>query len=230
MLVDWDMRITSWKVNYSTTAADRVGVRNATSEFLKEVTDTASSLYDSANSTLSSTISTASDLGSSLSQTLSGGLADTASGIQDAGEGFAKGSRDWWDAVKSQWNREKPSPTDQTSRQSEGPREERWRPGEGPGEPTPPPPTGEAVLGLVGAAVMANSDEPKRDENQLLQLTRKLIEIRSVLLSVDQSDALKLPSIVVIGSQSSGKSSVLEAIVGHEFLPKCVSSLLMLVL
>jgi ABC-type uncharacterized transport system ATPase component len=57
-------------------------------------------------------------------------------------------------------------------------------------------------------------------EHQLLQLTRKLIEIRSVLLSVDQSDALKLPSIVVIGSQSSGKSSVLEAIVGHEFLPK----------
>ncbi len=57
-------------------------------------------------------------------------------------------------------------------------------------------------------------------DNQLMQLTKKLIEIRSVLLSVDQSDALKLPSIVVIGSQSSGKSSVLEAIVGHEFLPK----------
>ncbi|KAI0044912.1 hypothetical protein FA95DRAFT_205149 [Auriscalpium vulgare] len=51
-------------------------------------------------------------------------------------------------------------------------------------------------------------------------LTKKLIEIRSMLLSIDQSDALKLPSIVVIGSQSSGKSSVLEAIVGHEFLPK----------
>ncbi len=58
------------------------------------------------------------------------------------------------------------------------------------------------------------------DENQMLQLTRKLIEIRSVLLSIDQSDALRLPSIVVIGSQSSGKSSVLEAVVGHEFLPK----------
>lgn len=43
-----------------------------------------------------------------------------------------------------------------------------------------------------------------------------------MLLSIDQSDTLKLPSIVVIGSQSSGKSSVLEAIVGHEFLPKCV--------
>lgn len=56
--------------------------------------------------------------------------------------------------------------------------------------------------------------------NELLNLTRKLIGIRTMLLEVDKSDTLKLPSIVVIGSQSSGKSSVLEAIVGHEFLPK----------
>ena len=56
--------------------------------------------------------------------------------------------------------------------------------------------------------------------NGLMHLTKKLIEIRTMLLSIDQSDALKLPSIVVIGSQSSGKSSVLETIVGHEFLPK----------
>lgn len=41
-----------------------------------------------------------------------------------------------------------------------------------------------------------------------------------MLMEIDQNDALKLPSLVVIGSQSSGKSSVLEAIVGHEFLPK----------
>lgn len=60
----------------------------------------------------------------------------------------------------------------------------------------------------------------KGDEVGFQQLTKKLIEIRQVLLSIDQSDSLKLPSIVVIGSQSSGKSSVLEAIVGHEFLPK----------
>jgi GTP-binding protein EngB required for normal cell division len=57
-------------------------------------------------------------------------------------------------------------------------------------------------------------------QNGLMHLTRKLIEIRRILLSVDQGDSLKLPSIVVIGSQSSGKSSVLETIVGHEFLPK----------
>ncbi|KAH8917640.1 hypothetical protein BT69DRAFT_1226545 [Atractiella rhizophila] len=51
-------------------------------------------------------------------------------------------------------------------------------------------------------------------------LTRKLIEIRGILLSIDHGEALQLPNIVVIGSQSSGKSSVLEAIVGKEFLPK----------
>ena len=54
----------------------------------------------------------------------------------------------------------------------------------------------------------------------MMILTKKMIEIRNILQTVGQSDALTLPSIVVIGSQSSGKSSVLEAIVGHEFLPK----------
>jgi dynamin 1-like protein len=33
-------------------------------------------------------------------------------------------------------------------------------------------------------------------------------------------DALDLPQIVVVGSQSSGKSSVLETIVGRDFLPR----------
>merc|ERR1719214_235600 len=47
-----------------------------------------------------------------------------------------------------------------------------------------------------------------------------MIEIRSILQQVGQSESLTLPAIVVIGSQSSGKSSGLEAIVGHEFLPK----------
>ena len=53
-----------------------------------------------------------------------------------------------------------------------------------------------------------------------MMLTKKLIEIRGILLSIDHNETLKLPSIVVIGSQSSGKELVLEAIVGHEFLPK----------
>ncbi|KAJ2907492.1 mitochondrial dynamin GTPase Msp1, partial [Coemansia aciculifera] len=69
------------------------------------------------------------------------------------------------------------------------------------------------------------------DDNALMELTKKLLEIQTILKAVRQSDtegddesphssALQLPSIVVIGSQSSGKSSVLEAIVGQEFLPK----------
>ena len=62
-------------------------------------------------------------------------------------------------------------------------------------------------------------DEAARDD-QMMVLTKKMIEIRSILQRVGQSSTLTLPSIVVIGSQSSGKSSVLEAIVGHEFLPK----------
>ncbi|EPT01400.1 hypothetical protein FOMPIDRAFT_1023297 [Fomitopsis schrenkii] len=87
-----------------------------------------------------------------------------------------------------------------------------------------------ALAAMLAAATLSVSDSKANSQddgasadakqNGLMHLTRKLIEIRSMLLSIDQSDALKLPSIVVIGSQSSGKSSVLEAIVGHEFLPK----------
>ncbi|EEQ90292.1 dynamin GTPase [Blastomyces dermatitidis ER-3] len=88
----------------------------------------------------------------------------------------------------------------------------------------------------VGAAVVAGtaagaglghdsdddlgSNKMNAIDDQMMILTRKMIEIRSILQRIGQSNALTLPSIVVIGSQSSGKSSVLEAIVGHEFLPK----------
>ncbi|KAJ7274479.1 P-loop containing nucleoside triphosphate hydrolase protein [Mycena haematopus] len=100
--------------------------------------------------------------------------------------------------------------------------------GPGPKGSNERPPTDEAAIAALVAATMSSPAEPTKSEDQssnerqngLMNLTRKLIEIRTMLLSIDQSDALKLPSIVVIGSQSSGKSSVLEAIVGHEFLPK----------
>ncbi|KAG0221693.1 dynamin-like GTPase mgm1 [Mortierella sp. GBA43] len=80
-----------------------------------------------------------------------------------------------------------------------------------------------AAAGLMKAKADSQdgrqSGIPPHDGDFML-LTKKLIEIRNVLNSIDHNDTLKLPSIVVIGSQSSGKSSVLEAIVGHEFLPK----------
>ncbi|KAJ2984244.1 hypothetical protein NQ176_g81 [Zarea fungicola] len=81
--------------------------------------------------------------------------------------------------------------------------------------------TGYGFEGSEDSHVMANDEDTKDD--QMMVLTKKMIEIRTILQNVGQSSTLSLPSIVVIGSQSSGKSSVLEAIVGHEFLPKGVN-------
>jgi GTP-binding protein EngB required for normal cell division len=101
--------------------------------------------------------------------------------------------------------------------------------GRGPEEPKKGG-AGVAAMGVGAAAAFAPADEDKEDDRteeekiardeQMMMLTKKMIEIRGLLQTVGQSESLTLPSIVVIGSQSSGKSSVLEAIVGHEFLPK----------
>ncbi|WWC86144.1 uncharacterized protein L201_001017 [Kwoniella dendrophila CBS 6074] len=209
------------------------GVRTATSEILSNVSDKFSSAYNSASDGLSS----AAELGATLGAQLQGRLSETNNGIQDTAEAFRNGTKEWWDAFTSQFAKSSETQNNSNSSESTGSsgsssnKDNKWNPGEGPGEPKNNGNNSgeEALLGLVGAATVssASSRDEKAtdpfssgDEHQLLQLTRKLIEIRSVLLSVDQSEALQLPSIVVIGSQSSGKSSVLEAIVGHEFLPK----------
>lgn len=103
--------------------------------------------------------------------------------------------------------------------------------GQGSGGPESPKQAGAGVAAVGGATAAAfgvseESDQDERSEEriardeQMMMLTKKMIHIRSLLQTVGQSESLTLPSIVVIGSQSSGKSSVLEAIVGHEFLPK----------
>ncbi len=46
-----------------------------------------------------------------------------------------------------------------------------------------------------------------------------LQKLHGVLSSIGDFQ-ITLPSIVVVGGQSSGKSSVLEAIVGRDFLPR----------
>ena len=98
----------------------------------------------------------------------------------------------------------------------------------GPGQQPPKPSRSNAAAAVTGAA-LGYSQSPEDDlrqkeqvarDDQMMMLTKKMIEIRNILSQVGQSGTLTLPSIVVIGSQSSGKSSVLEAIVGHEFLPK----------
>ncbi|TPX36718.1 hypothetical protein SmJEL517_g01266 [Synchytrium microbalum] len=104
---------------------------------------------------------------------------------------------------------------------------------------SPDPNTGAATaLAAAASTMLRDHDEPaplienKQQQQQsvptpttrdaeLMVLTRRLIEVRNLLKEMSSNNiALKLPSIVVIGSQSSGKSSVLEAIVGHSFLPK----------
>jgi replication fork clamp-binding protein CrfC len=52
---------------------------------------------------------------------------------------------------------------------------------------------------------------------QLIPIASKL---QDVLGALGQSQSLDLPQIVVVGGQSSGKSSVLESIVGRSFLPR----------
>ncbi|KAF9565174.1 hypothetical protein CPC08DRAFT_815481 [Agrocybe pediades] len=112
-----------------------------------------------------------------------------------------------------------------SSSQQQGGEDDKGK-GKGPEGSNKSPQDAAAIAALVAATMSSPSDSQNKataldaQQNGLMHLTRKLIEIRTMLLSIDQNDALKLPSIVVIGSQSSGKSSVLEAIVGHEFLPK----------
>lgn len=198
------------------------GVRNATGDLINNVGSALGSAYESANQTLSNGATLAGDLSDALGRRFRGAAGDVA----DSVDGFGRGTQEWWEAFTSQFGGSKsqapPNP-------SAGPKND-WRPGEGPGEPSSSSSGGSGgggggpAVAALTAATLASDDQTsngdEKEEHQLLQLTKKLIEIRSVLLSVDQSDALKLPSIVVIGSQSSGKSSVLEAIVGHEFLPK----------
>ena len=97
----------------------------------------------------------------------------------------------------------------------------------------------ETVVGATLLASMSGQEEPEttpkdddeedEEENEvdttgddMVSLTRQMIEIRSILNKISSSmgSTITLPSIVVIGSQSSGKSSVLESIVGKDFLPK----------
>ncbi|KAG0171753.1 dynamin-like GTPase mgm1 [Apophysomyces sp. BC1034] len=104
--------------------------------------------------------------------------------------------------------------------------------GHGGGDPESADTVAAAVAAAAAVTLSSDSDSDEKEkktkkkstisahDEQLMMLTKKLIEIRSILMSIDHNETLKLPSIVVVGSQSSGKSSVLEAIVGHEFLPK----------
>ncbi|KAJ1672725.1 vacuolar protein sorting-associated protein 1, partial [Spiromyces aspiralis] len=52
------------------------------------------------------------------------------------------------------------------------------------------------------------------------QLIKTVNKLQDAFSTVGVHNPVDLPQIVVIGSQSSGKSSVLENIVGRDFLPR----------
>ena len=64
---------------------------------------------------------------------------------------------------------------------------------------------------------MATSDS---NGAPLFDNMRKLITLIDELKDVGVQQYIRLPKIVVVGTQSAGKSSLLEAIVGVDFLPR----------
>ena len=65
----------------------------------------------------------------------------------------------------------------------------------------------------------SSSPSPLPSPLQMLGLVDVINKLQDVFSAIGQSP-IDLPQIVVVGSQSSGKSSVLESIVGREFLPR----------
>ncbi|KAI3480349.1 hypothetical protein L1887_57484 [Cichorium endivia] len=175
-----------------------------------------------------------------------GRLSDRAkeaySGISELGADALENARDSWEALSERLDAIELPDTpgflrnlfsgfsgSQSSQDASG--ASKWSAGGGSGGPDPNGTSAMAGAAAVVASSLFGDDEPSTDgtadaasktsTEELMLLTRKLIEVRNILKDIDhESDQLTLPSIVVIGSQSSGKSSVLEAIVGHEFLPK----------
>ncbi|CDO51519.1 similar to Saccharomyces cerevisiae YOR211C MGM1 Mitochondrial GTPase [Geotrichum candidum] len=158
------------------------------------------------------------EIGSYTSDTLEK-MVDFASGMVDGAKdgmgGIESTFKEWLDAVRE--NSKSPSSSSSGGGNSNSGSNNGSNGGSGDSDP---------AAALLGAAVALNTgnDDPANSNsynaNEMMTLTRKMIEIRHLLHEVGQSKNLQLPSIVVIGSQSSGKSSVLEALVGHEFLPK----------
>ena len=149
----------------------------------------------------------------------------TAGGLFDRARGIADQTRDGWDKTKE--NISLPDWLQGILRSTEGSigGDSHGNGGESPKQSRVGVAAVTAGTGAAFGYTQSIEDDERSDQeaardDQMMMLTKKMIEIRSLLQTIGQSSALTLPSIVVIGSQSSGKSSVMEAIVGHEFLPK----------
>ncbi|KAI9753107.1 MAG: dynamin-like GTPase mgm1, partial [Lichina confinis] len=156
-----------------------------------------------------------------------GTASEMAGGLLSGFMGIAGQTKRGWESTKEEL--EIPEWAQSFMRPAEGPSADSSGGPSGTGGSPKQSRSGAAAAAAASATALgysqASDDDPRSEEesakdDQMMVLTKKMIEIRGILQAVGQSDALALPSIVVIGSQSSGKTSVLEAIVGHEFLPK----------
>ncbi|GAA5826008.1 hypothetical protein JCM11251_000089 [Rhodosporidiobolus azoricus] len=185
---------------------------------LSDINSKLGAAYESASTAIGSTFNSVTEQGHetyhSVSETASTLWAEAAVGIEGKLSRFRE---KWRDAFEGQEDGE-----------GEGLEEleSGYKRGQTDGDPTPkedkrPLAVAAAAMASAFPVVVDAEEEGGQDSTEdLMILTRKLIEIRSILLSIGEEAGLTLPSIVVVGSQSSGKSSVLEAIVGKEFLPK----------
>jgi dynamin 1-like protein len=76
-------------------------------------------------------------------------------------------------------------------------------------DPSAPTPTNSAAAAAAAAAAAVGSS--------VIPIVNRLQDIFAQLGS---NSTIELPQVAVVGSQSSGKSSVLEALVGRDFLPR----------
>ncbi|SCZ93421.1 BZ3500_MvSof-1268-A1-R1_Chr6-3g08649 [Microbotryum saponariae] len=191
-----------WKVD---------GFKNNVTDLLSDVNGRLGSAYDSFSTTANETLESLAHNTKEGYTTISG----TAAGLWAS---TALGAEARFNALKERFGEAFPESEPDSS-------EPEPEPSPRPKPDTEPFSVAAATLAAATPLVVdAEEDNPIKNGDDatgdLMLLTRRLIEIRSILLSIGEDEALTLPSIVVIGSQSSGKSSVLEAIVGREFLPK----------
>ena len=67
---------------------------------------------------------------------------------------------------------------------------------------------------------MESHDDDVLSNTPLFNDLRKLINLMDELSDIGLQSEIKLPKICTLGTQSSGKSSVMESVVGLDFLPR----------
>lgn len=66
----------------------------------------------------------------------------------------------------------------------------------------------------------AAQSKPSSIGSSVIPIINKLQDIFAPISGEELQSRVQLPQVAVVGSQSSGKSSVLEALVGRDFLPR----------